>query len=178
MNNFFRDTLWKNFAAAIDMLHAIVFICPDDLWQDEKKLFFMVYHTVIFLDYYLTIPVKTFTPCLSYTISDAALLPAGAIDDVLPDKLYSKEELLAYISLAKEKCRQLIQNTPEAEFNTRWITDDEMQLHDLCPSLVAHYSLLEILFYNLRHVQHHVGQLNILLRQKAGVAVDWIAQAT
>ncbi|MEZ4847283.1 MAG: hypothetical protein R3B93_01345 [Bacteroidia bacterium] len=52
--------------------------------------------------------------------------------------------------------------------------EDEIGLHGLCPSIVENYTLLEIIFYNFRHVQHHVGQLNFLLRQKADVAADWV----
>jgi len=40
------------------------------------------------------------------------------------------------------------------------------------------YSLFEILLYNLRHVQHHVGQLNLLLRQHINHAPDWIEKAS
>jgi len=177
MNNILQESLWKNFAAAIDMLKNIITLCPDELWQKEKKFFYMAYHTTIFLDYYLTNPVKDFHPDLPYTISDPDHLPAEAIDDVIPNKFYSKEELLVYISSIRDKCKQLIRDTPPENFSTRWITDDEINMHDLCPSLVINYNLLEILLYNLRHVQHHVGQLNLLLRQKANVAANWISQA-
>jgi len=50
-------------------------------------------------------------------------------------------------------------------------------VHDLCPSLVTDYSLIEIIFYNFRHIQHHIGQLNLLLRQKANIAAEWISQS-
>ena len=58
-----------------------------------------------------------------------------------------------------------------------WVRDNEIEMHGLCPSLVMNYTVLDILFYNFRHVQHHVGQLNLLLRERAGVAAEWIAQA-
>lgn len=35
----------------------------------------------------------------------------------------------------------------------------------------------ELLLYNMRHVQHHTGQLNLILRQKTGSAPRWVAQA-
>jgi hypothetical protein len=59
----------------------------------------------------------------------------------------------------------------------RWIQDDELDLHLGCPSLVKGYTVLEILFYNFRHVQHHVAQLNQLLRAETGSAADWISHA-
>ena len=39
------------------------------------------------------------------------------------------------------------------------------------------YSLLEILLYNLRHIQHHAAQLNLLLRQNTNDAPNWVSQA-
>jgi hypothetical protein len=90
MNKIFTEILWKNFAAEIDMLRNIISICPDEIWQNDKKIFYMTYHTVIFLDYYLTSPVKDFHPNLPYTIAGEDQLPAEAIDDVIPDEFYSK----------------------------------------------------------------------------------------
>lgn len=177
MNQIFQESLWKNFAAVIDMLKNIIVICPDEIWQKEREIFYMTYHTTIFLDYYLTRPVKDFHPDLPYTIGDPDHLPSKAIDDVIPNQFYSREELLTYISAIREKCKKLIKQTPMEEFTGRWINDDEINMHDLCPSLVIKYNLLEILLYNFRHVQHHVGQLNLLLRQKANVAVEWISQS-
>ncbi|WP_394370724.1 hypothetical protein [Flavobacterium hibisci] len=39
------------------------------------------------------------------------------------------------------------------------------------------YSLLEILLYNLRHTQHHVGQLNMLIRQDLDKHIEWSFRA-
>jgi uncharacterized damage-inducible protein DinB len=33
----------------------------------------------------------------------------------------------------------------------------------------------ELLLYNLRHVQHHAGQLHLLLRQTTDDAPRWVA---
>lgn len=177
MNQLFQEVLWKNFAAEIDMLKNIIVICPDEIWRREKKIFYMTYHTVIFLDYYLASPVKYFQPNLQYTIGDPDHLPPGAIDDVIPIRFYSKEEFLACISFIREKCKKVINQTPVEKFSQRWINDDEVTIHGLCPSVVIEYNLLEILLYNFRHVQHHVAQLNLLLRQNANIATEWISQA-
>ncbi|ASZ14982.1 hypothetical protein CK934_16795 [Chitinophaga sp. MD30] len=159
------------------MLSSIIQTCPDELWQKDKQFFFMTFHVTIFLDYYLTIPVNTFKPPLTYTIGDWNQLPPEAIDDVLPDEFYSKEQLIAYLSAIRAKCKKLIHNTPVEGFTERWIAGEDVEMHGLCPSLVINYSVLEILVYNLRHIQHHVAQLNLLLRQKANLAVDWISQS-
>ncbi|WP_207632462.1 DinB family protein [Foetidibacter luteolus] len=177
MQEAFRQCLWKNFGAAIDMLKSAVELCPDELWQNEKKFFYLACHTAIFLDYYLTIPVREFSPLLPFTLVDADKLPPEAVDDVIPNRLYSRQEIMDYLSVARAKCKNLLTLPAADKLNSRWIEDDEINLHGLCPAIVENYTILEILFYNLRHVQHHVAQLNVILRQKAGTAADWVSLA-
>ncbi|MBK8554122.1 MAG: hypothetical protein IPL53_24965 [Ignavibacteria bacterium] len=45
-----------------------------------------------------------------------------------------------------------------------------------CPETLR-YSVFEILLYNMRHVQHHAAQLNLLLRKKINMAPDWVSEA-
>src|SRR6185369_13238297 len=129
MTNIFLETLWKNFAAVIDMLRSVVSKCPDEIWENEKKFYYITYHTVIFLDYYLSNPVKGFKPYLTYTLSDNNHLPEGAIDDVIPHEFYSKSELLVYINNLREKCKKLICSSPVEKFTTKWIDENEIKLH-------------------------------------------------
>jgi hypothetical protein len=175
MENAYQRILWKNFAAEIDMLSAAVQLCPDELWNENGKFFYLTYHTTIFLDYYLSRPVKDFKPELPYYIGKADDLPAGSVDDVMPDRHYTRHDFINAISHIREKCRKMaLLSTPE-QLLERWIEPEEWDLHDLCPPLVREYTVLEILFYNLRHVQHHVGQLNYILRTTIDKAPDWIA---
>ena len=177
MEDSYKQTLWINFAAAIDMLKQAVSLCPDNLWQENQKFFYLTYHTTIFLDYYLTNPVKDFMPVLPYTITDSGKLPDEAVDDVIPNKFYSRQEMLTYLSAIREKCRKMTSLSTNEKLTERWIEDAEIDMHGLCPSMVTDYTVLDILFYNLRHVQHHVGQLNYILRQAINKAPDWIANA-
>lgn len=172
-----KRTLWANFGGAIDMLKNAIAACPDELWDKDTKFYYIACHTTIFLDYYLSSPVADFQPALPYTITDATPLPAGAVDDVIPNKHYSKQEVLASLSSIREKCRKTITLATEAALTNRWIKDHEINLHGLCPTTVIRYTVLDILFYNLRHVQHHVGQLHIILRQESNAAPGWVSQA-
>jgi hypothetical protein len=38
-------------------------------------------------------------------------------------------------------------------------------------------SVAELLLYNMRHVQEHASQLNMLLGQRIGSAPGWVGQA-
>ncbi len=175
MVEIFKKTLWQNFGAAMDMLKNAIIACPDELWYREKKFYYLTYHTVIFLDYYLTIPARDFQPLLSYTIIPEHELPEGSVDDVIPDKYYSKEEMLTWLYSVRAKCKTLITQATEDKLTSDWIEADETNMHGLCPSTVVNYTVLEILFYNFRHVQHHVAQLNLMLRQKTGSAPGWVS---
>ncbi len=171
------ECLWKNFGGSIDMLHSAIVLCPDKLWEERGKFFYISYHTTIFLDYYLTVPVRDFQPVLPYSLADPATLPSEAIDDVLPKRAFSKNEVTSYVWSCRDKCENLIRQATADQLKQRWIEHDEISMHGLCPSIVEDYSLLEILFYNLRHVQHHVAQLNYILREKADKAAEWVSHA-
>jgi uncharacterized damage-inducible protein DinB len=88
--------------------------------------------------------------------------------DDAPDVVnYSQEDLLDYLSACRKKAQTLILGLDEQLASKRWINE----------SKTMDYSFLEILLYNLRHVQHHVGQLNLLLRQHIDHAPEWIEKA-
>ncbi len=176
MEGIFRKCLWQNFSAAVDMLKGIINLCPNEIWLNEKKFFYMAYHTTIFLDYYLSYPVIDFNPMLPYTILPEEELPQKAIDDVIPNQHYSQQEMISYLNEIRKKCEILILNSSDLELNEKWIKESEIHLHGLCPSIVENYTVLEIIFYNFRHLQHHIGQLNFMLRNKANVATEWISQ--
>lgn len=171
-----KQTLWSNYGSAIDMLTNVVSLLPDAYWEKDRKFFYRVYHTTIFLDYYLSFPVHSFQPLLPYTVVPPDKIPPEAMDDVLPNRLYSKREVLAYLAIIRAKAKLSIKESTESTLNSQWITEEEIGMHDLCPSLARTFTVLEILFYNLRHVQHHVGQLNGSLRQMTNQAASWVAQ--
>jgi hypothetical protein len=130
IDDLLKQSLWANFGAAIDMLKNAIALCPDELWEKEKKFFYTTYHTTLFLDYYLSIPVTDFRPMLPYTIADSSKLPAEAIDDVIPDRWYSKEEMITYLSGIRDKCKKLITGATKDKLAERWIHDDEINRTD------------------------------------------------
>lgn len=168
MIDILKESLWKQFGASINMLTNAVSQWPDEDWHTNKRFFYMAYHVSVFLDYYLTIPYKNFTSPLPFTIIESGDIPDEAIDDVVPDRIYSKAELLVYLQTSREKCRLLIAGLTEKKLTERWVEKFEDGMN---------YSVLEILLYNMRHVQHHAAQLNLLLRQAVDDAPGWVARA-
>jgi hypothetical protein len=161
MHSIERQRLWGQFGAAIDMLENAVRACPDDVWRDgpmPHSFWYLVYHTLFWLDFYLTGTPDGFAPPAPYTLSE--IDPAGAY----PDRAYTKEEMLAYLEHGRSKCRATIGGMTET-----WAAE---------PSGFTRLGLsqFELVLYNLRHVQHHTAQLNLLLRQRTNSAPRWVGK--
>jgi hypothetical protein len=168
-----RKVLWNQFGASIDMFNNTIELWPDQYWNLESKVYYLSYHTFLFLDYYLTIRPTNFAAPLPFTMVQPDKIPTYAVDDLLPRKLYTKKELLDCLQTCRQKCRQLIFNLTDEKLEQTWIDQPD----DIAGSSTLKYSVLEILLYNLKHLQHHVGQLNLLLRQETKHAADWVSNA-
>lgn len=154
-----KESLWQQFGASIDMLENAIELCPEKLWYEDNKFWYMAYHSLFWLDYYLSLEPKNFSPPEPFNFSEFD--PSGA----LPDKAYSKQQLLVYLQYTKNKCRDLIAGLNDGIAQSRWINASK------------NYSVFEIILYNMRHVQHHAGQLNLILRQKTNDAPKWVTIA-
>jgi hypothetical protein len=164
-----KESLWKQFGASIDMLKNAIVLWPEEKWNTHKRFFYITYHTLVFLDYYLTMPApKNFKAQLSFTDAPAgAPIDKEAVDDIEPDRLYTKKEILDYLQFTREKCHRVIASLTEEKLTERWIADEGRR----------DYAFLELLLYNMRHVQHHAAQLNMMLRQEINDAPRWVARA-
>ena len=162
-----KESLWTQFGASIDMLKNAIIVWPEEYWDKRKKFFYMSYHILIFLDYYLTIPARNISSPLPFIMAEPQDLTTDEIDDLRPARMYSKTELLDYLQSLRTRCHQIITDLTEEKLKERWIEE----------SGDMNYSVLEILLYNMRHVQHHAAQLNLLLRQEINEAPDWVSRA-
>lgn len=170
MNITWRTIIWQQFGAAIDMLDNALRACPDELWHgrlwdnpserpEYSQFWYVVYHTQFWLDLYLSGAVEGFAPPAPFTLDE--LDPAG----LLPERPYTKDELQAYLDYGRNKCQATIEaltdETAEQRCRFRW----------------GELSFLELLLYNMRHVQEHAAQLNLMLGQKVGSAPGWVTMA-
>lgn len=85
----------------------------------------------------------------------------------MPERTYTQAELLTYLEHCREKCHALLSNMTLELAATRWIN----------VSGTMDYPLIELILYNMRHVQHHAAQLNLILRQEINDAPDWVSRA-
>lgn len=149
---------WAQYGGAIQALENSIRACPDDLWGDVptwQGFSYIAFHTLFWLDYYLSESPESYVPPAPFGREE--MDPEG----VLPPRTYTRDELLAFLEHGRRRCRALIAS----------LTDEAAAQPSCFPRQVATRG--EALFYNMRHVQHHTGQLQLLLRQHGVEPPRW-----
>ncbi len=160
MDASWKNALWSQFGAAIAMLENAIRACPDDLWADSSQhiqLWYTVYHTLFWLDFYLSGIVEDFAPPPPFTMVE--LDPAG----VMPERVYTKDEMLGYLEHGRTKCRETIRN----------LTDERARELVGFEDWPAKMPFAELLLYTMRHVQEHGAQLALILGQTDNLPPNW-----
>ncbi|HEY7126572.1 MAG TPA: DinB family protein [Ktedonobacterales bacterium] len=163
MEAIWNTALWLQFGAAIDMFENALVACPDSLWKERlwstrsdhsrppefAEFWYLTYHTLFWLDLYLSgSPEEDFAPPAPFAWAEAD------IEWVLPERPYTKEELHAYLSSLRQKCHTTLVA----------LTDERARQAVEYPWAAGKpVSYLELLLYNMRHVQEHAAQLSLFL---------------
>lgn len=169
MDTILKSAIAQQFGSAIDMLENVLQACPDHLWHvrlwDDPRLpaaaefWYILYHTLFWLDLYLSGSVEGFAPPAPFTLDE--LDPAG----LLPEKPYTKAQLQTYLDYTRVKCHAtmeaLTEETARQQCNFPW----------------GEITFAGLLLDNMRHVQEHVAQLNMILGQKMGWSPKWATRA-
>ncbi len=147
-----RTSLWQQLGAALDMLENAIIACPDDLWlsgANRKTFWYLAFHTLYWLESDLSPSPEAFAPVAPFNTPN-------------PKKPFSKAQLLAYLEQNRVRCRERMRGLTESNLQERFVAQG------------MDFSILEMLLYGLRHVQHHAAQLNLLLRQHTESAPKWV----
>ena len=158
-----KTGIWQQFGASIDTLDDAISACPDRLWSavlwndsDDPRygqFWFVAYHTLFWLDLFLTGSSKGFAP------------PEPFIRGVLPEKPYTKDDVLTYLKQCRQKCQATIEALTDEK--ARWV----------CIFDWMEPTFHELQLYSMRHVQEHAAQLSFFLGQNGVLGQDWIAKA-
>ena len=169
MDSIFKSALDQQFSATIDMLDNVLQACPEELWcvrlwDDQyipasSEFWYIIYHTLFWLDLYLSGSVEGFVPPAPFNLDE--LNPEG----IIPAEPYTKKELQTYLEHTRKKCHQTIET----------LTDEKA--HQLCSFPWGEVSFTGLLLDNMRHVQEHVAQLNMILGQKINWSPRWVTNA-
>lgn len=170
MDTNLKTSIWQQFGASIDYLSDTINDCPDELWQaslwktpnikvEFSQFWYVAYHTLFWLDLYLTGAEEGFLPPEPFTLIEQDK------QGPLPERVYTKAELQAYLIACHKTCKATIDA----------LTDEAAQR--ICRFSWGELSFLELLIYNLRHVHGHASQLSMLLGQEIGPQSDYVTQA-
>jgi DinB superfamily len=157
-----NEMVWRQFKIAIDSLGEALHDCPDELWEKQlwqdqpdqwvaqgfSAFWYLGYHSLFWLDLYLTGAEEGFAPPAPY---DLVEMHSG---EVLP-RVYTRQELLGYLDDCRRKCQQTIANLSTE------------QAARVCRFPWGELPFGELLLYTMRHVQEHAAQLHMFLGQQA-----------
>lgn len=162
MDSYIKNSVWQQFGSAIDMLEEAIRLCPDELWtaalwedtEDARygHFWFIAYHSLSWLDLYLTGSREGFKP------------PAPFIRGALPENPYTKDDISKYLKDCREKCQTVIEG----------LSDEKAR--QICHFEWMDLSFLELQLYSLRHVQEHSSQLRYFLGRNGIATNDWVAR--
>jgi hypothetical protein len=146
-----KAILTGQFEAALCMMDHCIRACPPEHWEGKIANYtfrLVAYHTLFWFDLYL-----------SHGGDDAFVLRDfhhrggdERVDEVINPGL-SKDETLAYVAICREKMLATV--AAETAASLQGPSGFPYRPNTRC----------ELHIYNLRHVQHHTGQLSAYLRR-------------
>lgn len=155
------------FECAMLMLEEAICKCPESLWNNDQytnRFWHIAFHSLYYTHLYLQESQQSITPWVKYRTHYQYLGPLPWRKQELPviADAYTPGELLEYLALCKN---EIIQKVPhlqwEAESGFAWIPFNKLGLQ----------------IYNIRHLQHHTGQLIDRLRSRENIEVHWIIKS-
>jgi hypothetical protein len=164
MEQEFIDAIQYQFLAAVETLDTAVAACPEEVWSAGQTPgtapWYLAFHTAFWLDYYLSEPPEeSFTPPPPFGREEFD--PEG----VMPPRVYSREEIRTYIAYSRQKAQARFQNIPNGELSRRF------------KSGWMDFTFFELLLYNMRHLQHHAAQINLIVRHAGAEPARWVSGA-
>ena len=118
----------------------------------------MTYHTLFWVDLYLSGSVEGFTPPAPFTLDELDLT------GLLPERVYTQDELQNYLLHCRKKCQLTLET----------MTDERLQ--QSCEFSWGKVIFAELLLDNMRHVQEHASQVSLILGQVTGSAPTWVSK--
>jgi hypothetical protein len=147
-------SLIRQYKAALDMFKQPVEACPEPLWLDESfanRFWHIAYHAVFYTHLYLHPSLEGFRPWPGHR--------EGAQDLAKPlSPPYTKAEIGEYLAVCESELEESVRMVDlDAPSGFHWLACDRFETH----------------LYNMRHLQHHAGQLMDRLRTSGHTGNKW-----
>jgi len=150
MIEYVKTILTGQFEASLCMLNACIQKCPQEHWEGRiaNDTFRQVaYHTLFFVDLYLS------TNEAAFTLRDTHRRGGDERAAMAVSTGLAQDETLSYLAICRQKALDtLASETPDSLMGESGFS--------LLP-----FSRGELHLSNIRHVQHHTGQLSAHLRR-------------
>ena len=159
-----HEIVAKQYRAALAMLKEAVTKCPEALWAAPdypNKFWHIAYHVLYCTHMYLGKSDKEFTPWTKHRENYQWLgrLPWPPHDLPKIGTPYSQDEILEYLQVCWAEVGARVPGLDwDAPSGFFWLP----------------FGKLELQLYNIRHLQHHTGQLIDRLRTTAQIGVPWV----
>jgi hypothetical protein len=162
--NILTTTLTSQYRAAVTMLRWAIEAAPDDLWDSadhENRTWRLAYHAVYITRYYLAPSEEGFPPW------DGAIEGAESLGGFWEDPaatvpvegVHSRDELLGFLNALVAELPDAVAALPlDADSGFEWYPFTRLELH----------------LMNLRHIQHHTGQLIERLKSRGVHGAPWV----
>lgn len=156
-----KQELVSQYQASLKMLINTIAQCPDELWNTtsyQSPYWQIVYHSIHFTAFYLSKDEASFTPWADHRpgvhlLGTLGNSPASVV------RACPKADLRDY---AEQIAGTIDFNINEQDLTNpsgfEWLAMNKFELH----------------LYNLRHLQHHIGQLIERLHAAGIQGIDWI----
>ena len=161
------DALASQYEAALEMLRAAIQAAPDEVWDSadyENRTWRLAYHTLYYAKLYLGPSAEAFSDWEG-AIEGADSL-GGSWEDpsatVAVEGGHSADELVAFLDSLLAELPDAVAALPlEAESGFEWYPCSRLELH----------------LNNIRHIQHHTGQIIERLRSHGVTGIEWVSGA-
>lgn len=159
-----QEVIQSQYLASLEMFGNAVSKCPDTLWRDpgyKNPYWHIAYHALFYTHLYLQDSEKGFIPWSKHRNEYQFLGPLPWPPHKQPDigEPYSREDILEYLGFCRNEVIERVASLDlDAASGFHWLP----------------FNKLELQFYNVRHIQHHAGQLIDRLRNHEGIGVGWV----
>jgi DinB superfamily len=159
-----RQTTLRQYRAGLAMLGEAMERCPEELWyseEDKNRFWHIAYHSLFYTHLYVQ-PSEGDFQAWSKHVPDANYLgprPWAPNEPFQIPKPYSKPDLHEYLELCRGEVEKQVPS---------------VRLEDGSGFSWLSFNKLELQFYNIRHLQHHTGQLVERIRKTAHTGVGWV----
>jgi hypothetical protein len=159
-----QEIIKSQYRASLAMIGQAIAECSDALWDDptcKNRFWHIAYHALFYTHLYLQDSGKDFVPWSKHRQEYEFLGPVPWPPHKEPNigEPYTKQEVLEYLDVCQNEVEGRVSSLDlEAASGFDWLP----------------FGKLELQFYNIRHLQLHIGQLIDRLRNQQATGIAWV----